>query len=93
MIHAADRRDLPFRFSPMLIPAMVHYQRHEAVLQQLADVLVRAYQDPLDRFVRGVCRVQALSTEVWINKPLVHPPVVVAKSEYKLSHSYLRGPL
>jgi len=72
----------------MLTPAMVHYQRHEAVLQQRADVLVQAFQEHPERFVRGVPRVQAVPNEVWINKPPSHLPIVVAKPENILSHSY-----
>lgn len=72
----------------MLTPAMVHYQRHEGVLQHRSDILVKAFQGHPERFVRGVPRVQQLPVEVWINKPPSHAPIVVAKPENILSHSY-----
>ena len=53
----------------MLTPAMVHYQRHQAVLQQRADVLAGAFKKHPERFVHGIPQVQEVPTEVWINKP------------------------
>lgn len=62
----------------MLTPAMVHYQRHQAVLQQRADVLAGAFKKHPERFVRGIPRVQAVPTEVWINKPALLAGALVA---------------
>jgi putative transposase len=72
----------------MLTPAMVHYQRHEGVLQHRADVLIKAFQEHPERFVRGVPQVPSLPLEVWINRPVSTVPIVVANTENILSHSY-----
>jgi putative transposase len=62
----------------MLTPAMVHYQRFEAVLKHRTEVLQQAYSDHPERFVRGLPHVQPLPDAVWINKPKSSVEVVVA---------------
>jgi len=62
----------------MLTPALVHFQRHESVLQHRAQVLTLAFQEHPERFVRGIPRVEALPKEVWINKPKTSTDIEVA---------------
>jgi putative transposase len=62
----------------MLTPVVVHYRRHEPVLQHRADVLMKAFQEHPQRFVRGIPQVKALPLEVWINKPKSSTEKVVA---------------
>jgi putative transposase len=53
----------------MLTPAMVHYQRYDAILKHRSEVLQQAYVDHPQRFVRGIPQVEPLPSAVWINKP------------------------
>jgi transposase InsO family protein len=64
----------------MLTPAMVHYNLHEPILQQRSEILVRAYAEHPERFVRGIPQVKPLPTEVWINKPTTPTGILVANS-------------
>lgn len=52
-------------------PQEVHYGTHEQTQNHRAMVLVNAYLDHPERFVRGVPEVKQLPKEVWINKPSV----------------------
>lgn len=64
----------------MLTPAMVHYNLHEPILRQRSEILVKAYAEHPERFVRGIPQVKSLPTEVWINKPTTPAGILVAKS-------------
>jgi len=64
----------------MLTPAMVHFQQHEPILQQRSEILVKAYAEHPERFVRGIPQVKPLPTEVWINKPTTPAGILVANS-------------
>lgn len=55
----------------MLTPREVHYGAFERTLNQRSIVLMNAYLEHPERFVRGVPGVKPLPTEVWINKPTV----------------------
>jgi putative transposase len=53
----------------LLTPAMVHHGQAQQVQTQRQQVLVAAYQDHPERFVRGQPSVAALPASVWINRP------------------------
>lgn len=59
----------------MLTPREVHYGAFEQTLNQRSIVLMNAYLEHPERFVRGVPAVQPVPTEVWINKPNVKEPI------------------
>jgi len=54
----------------MLTPASVHYQQHLPILKTRAAVLVKAFEEHPERFVKGVPVVKSLPEHVWINPPL-----------------------
>jgi putative transposase len=54
----------------MLTPASVHYQQHGPILKTRAAVLVKAFKEHPERFVKGVSVVKPLPEHVWINPPL-----------------------
>ncbi len=54
----------------MLTPVSVHYQQHEPILKTRAAVLVKAFEEHPERFVKGVPVVKPLPEYVWINPPL-----------------------
>ena len=54
----------------MLTPACVHYQQHGPILKTRAAVLVKAFEEHPERFVKGVPVVKQLPEHVWINPPL-----------------------
>jgi putative transposase len=72
----------------MLTPAAVHHGYHQPILENRAAVLAKAYEEHPERFVRGIPRVGALPTQVWINKPHESTEIVVPKPRIILSHSY-----
>jgi putative transposase len=72
----------------MLTPASVHHGLHLPVLENRAAVLVKAFEQHRERFVRGTPHVHALPTEVRINKPHQSNEIVVPKPQTILSHSY-----
>lgn len=53
----------------MVTPATVHFGRSEEVIAQRSNVLVNAYLDHPERFVRGMPKVKNVPSKVWINKP------------------------
>lgn len=53
----------------MLTPYSVHYGLHVPKLEQRSNVLVNAYLEHPERFVKGISSVQKVPAEVWINKP------------------------
>jgi len=53
----------------MVTPESVHYGSSEEVIAQMSNVLINAYLDHPERFVRGIPRAKQVPTEVWINKP------------------------
>ncbi len=57
----------------LLIPADVHYQRAQAVLQKRQLVLQAAYQKTPQRFVKGLPVPSPVPQPVWINPPNVTP--------------------
>lgn len=57
----------------MLTPAMVHFGQAPAVLAHRQAVLIAAYQQHPERFVRHPPKPLSLPTEVWINRPLEGP--------------------
>jgi len=61
---------------------------HLPVLENRAAVLVKAFEQHPERFVRGTPHVHALPTEVWINKPHQSTEIVLPKPQIILSHSY-----
>jgi transposase InsO family protein len=63
----------------MLTPTIVHLQQHEPVLQQRSEILLKAFAEHPERFVRGIPQVKPLPTEVWINKPTLSADIQVAK--------------
>jgi putative transposase len=54
----------------MLTPASVHYQQHEPILKTRAAVLMKAFEEHPERFVKGVPVVKPIPEHVWINPPL-----------------------
>ena len=54
----------------MLTPADVHFGRAEAMIAQRERTLQQAWTRHPERFVRGKPKPQALSSEVWINRPV-----------------------
>lgn len=64
----------------MLTPDSVHYNQHNEVLDARATILMNAYLDHPERFVKGMPGVQRLPTEVWINKPIVKEQAELALS-------------
>jgi putative transposase len=55
----------------LLTPASVHYGQAEAIRQQRQAVLVAAYAQCPQRFVRGVPVVRGTPDAVWINPPVI----------------------
>lgn len=55
----------------MMTPHSVHYGTAENRWEQRSMVLMRAYMEHPERFVKGVPSVKTVPTEVWINKPNV----------------------
>lgn len=53
----------------MVTPASVHYGKADEVISQRTGVLMNAYMNHPERFVRGVPDVKKVPSEVWINKP------------------------
>jgi len=54
----------------MLTPASVHYQQHEPIIKIRAAVLVKAFEEHPERFVKGVPIVKSVPEHVWINPPM-----------------------
>lgn len=54
----------------LLTPATVHYGRAVAVTAQRAGVLMGAFEEHPERFVRGMPRPPAYPTAAWINPPV-----------------------
>jgi putative transposase len=54
----------------MLTPNIVHYNQFEDVLNAREIVLMNAYLDHPERFVKGIPSVEQVPKEVWINKPI-----------------------
>jgi putative transposase len=54
----------------MLTPESVHYNQSEKILNARSAVLVNAYMDHPERFVKGVPSLEQVPSEVWINKPV-----------------------
>jgi putative transposase len=67
----------------MLTPHDVHHGQAEARLARRAEVLATAYAAHPERFPHGLPQPQALSTGVWINKPSITPPTLIAGTEPK----------
>jgi len=59
----------------LLTPAVVHYGLADHCLAHRQQVLLNAYQQHPERFVRGIPAPASLPTEVWINQP---PDQVIA---------------
>jgi putative transposase len=59
----------------MMTPCSVHYGTAETLQQQRSVVLIQAYMDHPERFVKGVPSIKAVPQEVWINKPNVNEKV------------------
>jgi putative transposase len=55
----------------MITPRELHYGGYEQTLNQRSVVLVNAYLEHPERFVKGIPEVKQIPTEVWINKPSV----------------------
>jgi len=72
----------------MLTPASVHHGIHLPILENRATVLVKAYEQHPERFVRGTPKVYALPSAVWINKPHQSSEKILPKPQIILSHSY-----
>jgi transposase InsO family protein len=53
----------------MLTPESVHYGTYQQILEKREIVLMDAYMNHPERFVKGVPNVEQLPQEVWINKP------------------------
>jgi putative transposase len=53
----------------LLIPADVHFNRTQAVLQKRQNILQAAYEKTPERFVKGPPQPQPLPPAVWINPP------------------------
>ena len=53
----------------MLTPVSIHYDTYQQVLDKRSLVLVEAYLQHPERFVRGIPEVKQIPHEVWINKP------------------------
>ena len=53
----------------MVTPANVHYGKSDTVIEQRSNVLINAFLDHPERFVRGIPKVKTVPNEVWINKP------------------------
>ena len=58
----------------LLTPADVHYGRTEIILRQRHDVLLRAFADHPERFVKGPSQPPPVPSSVWINPPKVEEP-------------------
>jgi len=54
----------------MLTPDNVHYNQGRAILNAREMILMKAYLDHPERFVKGVPSVEQVPKEVWINKPI-----------------------
>ena len=54
----------------MLTPDNVHYNQYENILNARSTILLNAYMDHPERFVKGVPSVKQVPKEVWINKPI-----------------------
>ena len=54
----------------MLTPESVHYGTYKQILEERHRLLEQAYRDHPERFVRGMPKVETLSEQVWINKPV-----------------------
>ena len=54
----------------MLTPVSVHYRKHEGILKTRAAVLLKAFEEHPERFVKGVPVVKSLPEHVWINPPV-----------------------
>lgn len=55
----------------MMTPYSVHYGTAEKTLEQRSVVLMQAYMEHPERFVKGIPSVKTVPREVWINKPIV----------------------
>jgi putative transposase len=55
----------------MLTPDTVHYNHCESILNARSIILMNAYLDHPERFVKGVPSVEQVPKEVWINKPII----------------------
>lgn len=55
----------------MLTPDNVHYNQTEQILNARSAILMNAYLEHPERFVKGVPSVGSVPKEVWINKPIV----------------------
>lgn len=53
----------------LMTPAMVHYGKAEECNRDRQGVLLKAYEQHPERFVRGCPKVLALPTAAWINPP------------------------
>ena len=53
----------------MLTPENVHYNNYKEVLIARSQTLAHAFQLHPERFVKGVPKVKAVPSKVWINKP------------------------
>jgi putative transposase len=62
----------------LLTPADVHYGRAAATIAQRAGTLAQAHARHPERFVRGVPEPPTLPTAVWINKPRIGLPALIA---------------
>jgi putative transposase len=65
----------------LLTPATVHYGQTAQVQQKRQQVLNQAYQAHPERFVRGGPTPPQPPTEVWLNRPEVHPEAETQSSE------------
>jgi len=58
----------------MVTPEQVHYGDHKQILDNRSIILVQAYYEHPERFVRGVPKVRQVPEKVWINKPNFKEP-------------------
>lgn len=54
----------------MLTPESVHFNQYHTILKSRSIMLVNAYLEHPERFVKGISSVKQVPTEVWINKPI-----------------------
>ena len=52
-----------------LTPYDIHYNPWQKTINQRSEILVNAYLEHPERFVKGVSKVKKPPSEVWINKP------------------------
>lgn len=64
----------------MLTPDNVHYNQFETILNARSVVLMNAYMDHPERFVKGIPSVKQVPKEVWINKPIEKEVVEIGVS-------------